>query len=334
MATAYTMVFERHAQRLLNPFRGAVHTLRYGSAEAVTADGVHWHIYVTNEELLPDGDGTRRVQIGDMRFGSWSAAHGLRRGRLSPSEDFRRMETVGACLYEYLTQVHEKIPFVFQDHLELWLLTAEARPLALLNSALDRHEMDLEQTIQWRAGFAARESFFSNAMENLATNIALAPAASDYLAHYINTRAGAPPAAQWFRRAADGSGTGLSDIGLSPALIGRTLARDLFPPLFLEANNHDGAHRQLIADFQAWQAPWLLLLPQLDRVTRRAFEQHACHQALVVEQQFRLYPEIIDTAAIQAARVEAVMRRSQLQPEKKEDILSTFYIELSPSGDA
>lgn len=90
----------------------------------------------------------------------------------------------------------------------------------------------------------------------------------------------------------------------------------------------------MIADFQTWQAPWLLLLPQLDPVTCRAFEQHACHQALVVEQQFRLYPEIIDTTAIQAARVEAVMRRSQLQPEKKEDILSTFYIELSPSGDA
>lgn len=90
----------------------------------------------------------------------------------------------------------------------------------------------------------------------------------------------------------------------------------------------------MIEDFQTWQAPWLLLLPQLDHITRLEFEQRTCHRALVVEQQFRLYPEIIDTVAIQAARVEAVMRRSQLQPEKKEDILSTFYIELSPSGDA
>ena len=208
------MDFERYAQRLLNPFRGAVHTLCYGCAEAVTVDAVHWHIYVANEALFQDGGGTRQMQIGEMRYGSWSAAHGLRRGRLSPSEDFRRMQAMGAYLYEHLTQMHEQVPFPFKDHLELWLLAPEAQPLALLNSAIDTHEIDLEQSIQWRAGFAAREGFVSNAMENLAEVVVTTPSASDYLAHYINTRAGTPPAAQWFRRATDGSGSGLFGIGL------------------------------------------------------------------------------------------------------------------------
>jgi len=47
------MVLESYAQRLLNPSRGAMHTLRYDAAEAVTVDGVHWDIYVANTELVP-----------------------------------------------------------------------------------------------------------------------------------------------------------------------------------------------------------------------------------------------------------------------------------------
>jgi hypothetical protein len=35
---------ECYAQRLLNPYRGVVHVLRYQSAEAVTTDGIHWDI--------------------------------------------------------------------------------------------------------------------------------------------------------------------------------------------------------------------------------------------------------------------------------------------------
>ena len=84
------MSFECYAQRLLNPFRGSVHTMRYYSAEAMTTDGVHWDIYVANTILLPEEDGVQEVQVGDMRYGSWSAEQGLRRGRLSPSADFRR----------------------------------------------------------------------------------------------------------------------------------------------------------------------------------------------------------------------------------------------------
>ena len=49
-----TMSFQRYSQRLLNPFRGVVNCIRYRSAEAVTADGVRWDIYVSNEALLED----------------------------------------------------------------------------------------------------------------------------------------------------------------------------------------------------------------------------------------------------------------------------------------
>ena len=90
---------------------------------------------------------------------------------------------------------------------------------------------------------------------------------------------------------------------------------------------------QLINDFLNWQAPWLLLLPTLDTDTRRHYEQAARKQALIVQQQYKLYPEIIDKSAINTARVEAVFRRSEIQPEEEEEkILSTFYLELNPDS--
>jgi len=66
--------------------------------------------------------------------------------------------------------------------------------------------------------------------------------------------------------------------------------------------------------------------------TRGSYELAARKQALVVEQQYRLYPEIVDMAAINTARVEARFRNSQLEPEEEENILSTWYLELNPSS--
>jgi len=89
------MSIEWYSQRLLNPFRGCVNCIRYHSADAVTADGVHWDIYVSNEGLLKGLPREHRPQVSDIRFGSWSVARGLRRGPIFPSEDFQRMERLG-----------------------------------------------------------------------------------------------------------------------------------------------------------------------------------------------------------------------------------------------
>jgi hypothetical protein len=152
------MVFEHYAQRLLNPFRGAMHTLRHESAEAVTVDGVHWDIYVANTSLLPDSRRAHRGQLSEIRYGTWSQTAGLRRGRLYPSEDFRRLEALGTILFEHLTQVHQQVPFAFKDQFELWLLDNASQPLALLDSALDNNALKFDLAIDWRAGIAARSS--------------------------------------------------------------------------------------------------------------------------------------------------------------------------------
>jgi hypothetical protein len=331
------MVIECYAQRLLSPFRGTMLTIRYEAAEAVTLDGLRWDIYVANDQLRDGVEARGRLQVSDIRFGSWSSAQGLRRGAIYPSEDFRRMEAMGAVVYEHLLHVHAQVPFPFADRFELWLLDRDDRPLALLQSVVREADLTLDHAPQWRAGILARERFESAAARGLA-----GPAArpAEYLEHYVNARAGPCPAAQWFERGARGAGIGLAGIGLPAALLDRTLPARDFPPLGLAELGHDEAHRRLLADFRAWQAPWLLTLGHLDRATRARLEGQARAQALAVEAHHRLYPEIAEEATVRAALVEAMLRSKQAPvAERRPGSISTFYIELedgppdlTPSG--
>ncbi len=269
------------------------------------------------------------MQVSDIRYGSWSQENGLKRGPLFPSEDFRIMEEMGATVYEHLTRVHRQVPFAFQDCFELWLLDAAGHPLALLESVVSEHELDLDRAIAWRVGFAASERFASAAMQLLDAG---SVAAADYLMRYINIQAGVTPAAQWFWRLPNGSGMGMPGIDLPTQWESRTLARAAFPDLFVSQTNHDAAHQQLIHDFHAWQAPRLLLLSHLDLDTRRRLERQARRQASEVLKHHRLYPPPADESEIKAALVEAILRRSQgdlAQPP--DNTMSTYYIELHPS---
>jgi hypothetical protein len=316
------MEIECYAQRLLNPFRGVMHIIRYRSAEAVTTDGVEWDIYVANDALL-DGLGRagKRAQISDIRYGHWSAEAGLKRGPLFPSDDFKRLEDMGAVVYEHLLGMHRQVPFAFLDQFELWLLDRDDRPLALLHSVRNDSETDTRPPLDWRAGIAAQEGFHSAAVADLAE-----PAAA-YLTRHVNSLASG--VAQWFRRSDDGAGLGLHTLGGGNTLRGRVLDADAFPPLFIATAGMDAAHARLVRDYHAWQAPWMLLLPHLDAMARRELEACACRQVELIEKHCRLYPQVIDRAALLAARVEAALLRSQPRASRQDEVMPMFYIELN-----
>lgn len=314
------MELETYSLRLLNPFRGVQRVIRYGPAEAVTMDGAHWDIYVSNDELLEGLDRSHPVLVSDIRFGRWSADKGLKRGPLNPSEDFRRMERMGAVVYEALTRLHDQPVFPFLDCHELWLLDAAGSPLALLSSVLAPMDMDLDPPLVWRPGHATELVFRSSVREE----------AGEYLGRYVNDLAGQEPMAAWFSRDPNGSGRAVAGINLPASWAGRTLEAMEFPAFFLRERGHDAEHRQLIADFHAWQAPCLLLLPGWPADVRRQLEAQARQQAETVEHLFHLYPDAVDERFIQAARVEALLKRSQSLRPAREEVLSTFYIELNP----
>lgn len=317
---------------MLNPFRGIVSTVSYRSADAVTADGSHWDIYVSNAALLEGLDTGRRPQISDIRYGSWSARQGLKRGPLLPSDDFLQMEAMGTLVYQHLLEIGDQVPFPLQDHYELWLLDAEGQPLALLDSALEESGIDARQSLEWRPGLDCRRTFTSRVAKQLVGNQNTPEAVTDYLAMYINSRTADTASAQLFRRNADGSGDGLRGIKLPDSLSSRSLPVTDFPAHLLDMLRHDALHTQLVHDFICWQAPWQLLLSGMDATERAEFEQHARVQPLKLAHQYRLYPEIIDRAVIDAARVEARLRNTHRTRVPAEKVMSTFYIELSPEA--
>lgn len=315
------------SQRLLNPFRGVVNIIRYKSAEAVTSDGIHWDIYVSNDSLLEGLDRKKSVQIGDIRYGRWNDRDGLTRGAIYPSAEFYMLEEMGAVVYEHLLKVHDRVPFPFNDSIELWLLDTANRPLALLNAVVDVKDIDEYQMLDWRAGRLCKESFKSSvtATSNEDDN------AADSLIVHINSCASRPPSAQWFERNPDGSGTGMRGHNIDETLTRRVLDAEDFPGYFISTRHMDDDYARLARDFIEWQSPWLLLLDTLSMEERRHFEQCARKRALVVDQQYLLYPEVIDESFIRAARVEARLRRTQLQDVDEDEVMSTFYIELHPS---
>jgi hypothetical protein len=320
------MAIRRYAQRLLNPFRGVMNIIEYQGAEAVTTDGLHWDIYVRDTGLVQDIADPLRVQVSDIRYGHWSARSGLKRGALYPSEDFKILEHRGALVYEDLLQRHDRVPFPLRDLYELWLLDGDGLPLALLGSVVREGEMETNMPIDWRAGQECRRRFRSSALEELDRHPA---SAGSYLTEYINDLAGERPCAQWFLRQADDSGVGLTSLPAGGARAGRHLPAQAFPPFFLRESAHGRAHARLIQDFIAWQAPWLLLLHALPEEQRRSFEQQARRQAVHMERQHRLYPQVLDPEILAAARVEAALRRHQPEPEEEQESLSTDYIELN-----
>jgi hypothetical protein len=294
---------------------------------------VRWDVYVANDQLREGVKTLREIQVSDIRYGSWTRDQGLKRGPLYPSEDFRRLEAMGATVYEHLLEVHDRIPFPFADRFELWLLDRGGLPLALLQSVVRPQDMDLRFAPQWRPGIAARERFTSASADALAPRHGGATSAADCLARYVGSLAGERPCAQWFRRDPDGSGNALQGTGPSPLPEGSVLPSEDFPLLMISERGHDEAHRRLIEEFFAWQAPWLLTLGHLGTPTRRRLEQQARSQALLVAAQHRLYPEAADRSVMNAILVEAALRQAQPPAANRHDAaMSTFYIELDPDA--
>lgn len=322
------------SQRQLNPYRGIVRVIRHGGAEAVTQDGWHWDLYVSNQALLDDmGEEANahrhRVLVSDIRFGRWSPDHGLKRGPIYPSADFRRMEREGAELFEHLLEVHAAPVFPFTDIYELWLLDAHLRPLALLASATEVSEMDLDLPLTWRVGDAARANFSCEVVGN----------AADTLEQRVRQLAALRPAAIWVRRewgeSGNGDGSVLAMIPADLAQSGRLPARlsaAAFPCYFLADSGHGDAFARLARDYLDWQVPCLLMLPGLSRAERGRLEGLARRQAAAVEKHHRLYPECVDAAQINAARVEAMLCRTQPERVEEYGFASTFYIELEDEG--
>ncbi len=316
-----------YSQRILNPFRGVMNIISIGGADAVTIDGNNWTLYIHDNFDCPTDDPEEffEIEMPDIRFGDWSKNSGLKHSPLIASYHYNEIHAIGQVLLETVEKFADQCPFAFEDAYELWLLDSKTKePLALLDSVCKSTETLPPESLIWDTGLRCKQEFLNTFLplkKSLTTG--------DLLNQIINQRAGKQPAAQWFYRDRFDYGKGLHGMNLNKNLIGRELSARLFPKLLVQQQWLNSSDEALIHAFICWLSPYLLVLDFLRDTQRKALEKSAKQQALVVDKMYPLYPKIIDQQAINAARVEAMMRKSNQNKDKAAEAIE--YIETQHS---
>ncbi len=298
-----------------------------GGADAVTIDGINWVLYIHDTFDCPTDDPEEffEIDMPDIRFGEWSRESGLKRSPLIESYHYDAIQTLGHILLQAVEQHADDIPYAFRDNYELWLLEdATQAPLALLDSVCCEQELYTPETLSWEAGIRCREHFHCDielAEPDLHTH-------ADLLNQIINQSAGAQPRAQWFQRDEINNGTGLYGVNISTKLHGRELSPRIFPKMLIKRQWENNRDNELINAFIHWLSPYLLLLDFLRDKQRESLENLACGHAVLVDKMYPLYPKIIDRKSINAARVEAMLRKANTPRQKPVDDNGVDYMEF------
>jgi len=319
-----------YSQRILNPFRGVMNIISIGGADAVTIDGYHWTLYIHDTFDCPTDDPEEffEIDMPDIRYGDWDKKSGLKRSPLIASYHYNEIQAIGHVLLAAVEKHADQCPFSFEDKYELWLLDEKTRePLALLDSVCKQTEIRAPESLIWEAGLRCKQEF----LKEFSLTDAQLNTTGDLLNQIINQRAGEHPSAQWFYRNQFDYGKGMGGIGLDNKLAGRELSARLFPKMLVQQQWLNKSDETLIDAFINWLSPYLLVLDFLRDAQRKTLEQSARRQALLVDKMYPLYPKVIDQQAINSARVEAMMRKSN-QPVIRDKTAETIeYIETQHS---
>ena len=319
-----------YSQRILNPFRGVMNIISIGGADAVTIDGINWTLYIHDDFDCPTDDPEEffEIDMPDIRLGDWNNKTGLRRSPLIASYHYNEIQTIGNALLDAVQKYSEQCPYPFKDKYELWLLDKSTdEPLALLDSVCTAEDIHSPNNLTWEAGLRCKQEF----LKEYTPADEQTDSAGELLNQLVNKRAGEKPSAQWFYRDRFSYGRGLTGINLKPDYIGRELSARLFPKMLVQQQWQDETKASLVDAFINWLSPYLLVLDFLKDRQRETLELTAKDHALLVDQMYPLYPKIINQQAINAARVEAVMRRSN-QPKVRDKTADEIeYIETQHS---
>ncbi len=316
---------ENYSQRILNPFRGVMNIIELDEADAVTTDGIHWTLYIHDDPDPWQYQDNLQADIvtPDIKYGTWSAEEGFRPAPVLSSMNYARIRREGGRLLEAIQASYQTLPFALKDKYELWLLDKETDlPLVLLDSACEEQSLYQDGSLYWNPGQRCKKMFRSAAVSRSGQSVC----AGECIATLINSRAGDTPGAQWFWRDDDGTGFALGGINLDEAVMSRQLPAQAFPPLLLNTQWVAGETLELVYDFQAWLAPWLLLLQDISREQRYQLELEARKQAVLTASLYTLYPEIVDSFIFNAIRIEARLRQSEREEIREDGILSAFSL--------
>jgi hypothetical protein len=272
--------------RRLGPYLGVIQVIDVGDACAYSTNGHTWRI-------------RQQTASGRLRWGVMQISDG----------NLDDVRIVNADNLVEALQNQPPVPFPIRDCFELWLLNNKTRkPLALLRTRYKALDMERVNDPHWRPFLMTDTQFVSPTLEKLEKekNRRGWPIPHrDQLESQVNVASRPMPAAQWFERRTDGSGTGRQGLRISEEEIGRRLDTEDFPELLISENWEDDTKSGLVADYHDWYAASLLVHQNLSRTTRERLEQAACRRPQALLASYPLVPEIIDQDAIDVALVSA-----------------------------
>jgi hypothetical protein len=278
-----------YSRRLLQPYVGVIQVADMDRARALSVDGENWAIRYA---LADNAQMQDMPPSGDPRI-NYSPVATVEQGRLKTHAvhtilDPGEVRSAIHQLYEALTTV--EVPFEAADHYEYWLLDdRDGSPLALLHSALEAREMQQPPPYPtWLAMPAVQLEI--QEPERIQTQINYMPPINHRLQLQVEERAGYKPHGAWFKRP-------------DPAA-------DDFPPCLVREDWDDEQQQQVCERYIHRLAPRLLMMQGLSPSVRHRLEQCACEYVFDVERFYPLYPEVVDNSRLNAARVEARLRRA------------------------
>lgn len=277
-----------YSKRMLSPYIGVIQVIDLGWARALSLDGKNWALRYAQDENRqtlsePLRDDPRVnysvvVTIDGDRF----ETRAIRRAM-----DFERVRTDSRRLFEALSSV--RVPFEAADRYECWLLDgSDESPLALLYSCVD--EEDIQQanpSLVWLTMPAAELAVPDPDPPEQTTYL---PPVNYRLQALVEERAGNKPRAAWFKRTDPTS--------------------DDFPPCLVRDEWDDPECQRLCDLYLQRLAPRLLMVDGLPRSVRQRLELAARNHVFDVEKFYPMYPEVVDDSVLNAARVEARLRRA------------------------
>jgi hypothetical protein len=276
-----------YARRLLSPYIGLVQVIEFGDARALSLDGRHWAIQYTpvgSTSLRARSPASApRLQIYPVATidGARLQTHAL--------HPFLDRDLVGAAVAVLAEAVAgARLPFAAVDSFEYWLLDGrDERPLALIHSCIRKSETrGRPPRPAWVAMPAAQLDVSSPGTGHAG----YVPPVNYRLQKLIGQGAGPRPRAAWFHR--------------------ESVTDDGFPPCLIREDWDDAEAADLCERYQRRLAPRLLMLQGLPPDIRERLEREARAHAFDVERFHPLYPDIVDRGLINAARVEARLRRN------------------------
>ena len=285
-----------YALRRLNPFLGVLQVVETPAGRAASSNGLVWDIQLLTQAPADWGslDSAHHARAW-YRYGLWSERDGLVRRPLAEQPRDSELSRDGEALVEQLRTQLERLPFALADRRELWLLDGQQRrPLALLHALRPGDAPPRPEPRRWSGCLGQRGVAGQRRFPDI-----------EALEVQVRARAGFNLRRAWVTWNPERSELIDADAGLTPD--------SGFPAFGLREDWPDPEQQARVQRFVDWGAPALLTLPYLSEAQRARLESRLSGQAVSVEYHWRLYPKVLDSNRLTAARVQASLEGGGVQ---------------------